>query len=110
VDGAVAAWTRSHTAEEVIAAMRTADVPAGSIYSVADMFADPQYLARGLFETVETPTGPLKIPAILPKLNDTPGRTDWAGPALGAHNREILGGRLGLSDEDLADLAARGVI
>ena len=110
VDDAIAAWTREHTAEEVIAAMRAADVPAGSIYSVADMFADPQYIARGLFETVDTPGGPLKIPAILPKLNDTPGRTDWAGPPLGAHNREILGGRLGLSDDDLAGLAARGVI
>lgn len=109
VDGAIAEWTARRTAEEAIAAMRAADVPAGSIYSVADMFADPQYLARDLFETVETPTGPLKIPAILPKLGDTPGRTQWAGPALGAHNREVYG-RLGLSDEDLADLAARGVI
>ncbi len=110
VDGAVGDWTKRHTAVEVIAAMRSADVPAGSIYSVADMFADPQFAARDLFETVETPTGPLKVPAILPKLTDTPGRTEWAGPALGAHNREIFGGRLGLSDADLADLAARGVI
>ena len=110
VDGAIGDWTKERTADEAIAAMRAADVPAGSIYSVADMFADPQYHARDLFETVETPTGPLKIPAILPKLGDTPGRTEWAGPALGEHNREILGGRLGLSDDELADLAARGVI
>ncbi len=110
IDGAIAEWTKDRTADEVIDAMRAADVPAGSIYSVADMFADPQFAARDLFETVDTPTGPLKVPAILPKLTDTPGRTEWAGPALGAHNREILGGRLGLTDADLADLAARGVI
>ncbi len=110
LDGAISAWTSGRTAEEAIAAMRAADVPAGSIYSVADMFGDPQYLARDLFETVDTPTGPLKVPAILPKLGDTPGRTEWAGPALGEHNREIFGGRLGLTEGGLKDLAARGVI
>lgn len=110
IDGAIAEWTQLHTAEEVLVVMRAADVPAGLIYNVADMFADPQFQARALFEEVATPTGPLKIPAILPKLTDTPGRTDWAGPAVGAHNREIFGERLGLSEDEIAALAERGVI
>lgn len=110
VDAAISAWTRTLTAEEILATLRGAEVPAGLIYDVADLFADPQFQARDLFEEVATPTGPLKVPAILPKLTETPGRTEWAGPRLGEHNREILGGRLGLSEDQLLDLNARGVI
>jgi crotonobetainyl-CoA:carnitine CoA-transferase CaiB-like acyl-CoA transferase len=74
------------------------------------MMSDPQYEARGLFEEVEVGGRPLKLPAIVPKLSATPGRTDWAGPALGAHNREVFGDGLGLSAEEMAQLAADGVI
>jgi len=53
---------------------------------------------------------PLKIPAILPRLETTPGRTDWPGGAVGSHNEEILGGLLGLSAAELEALRAEGVI
>ncbi len=85
-------------------------MPAGPIYSVADMFADPQFAARGLFEEVATPQGPLKVPAILPKLADTPGRTEFAGGEVGADNEEVLGGLLGLSAAEIAALRERGVL
>jgi crotonobetainyl-CoA:carnitine CoA-transferase CaiB-like acyl-CoA transferase len=110
VDAAIAAWTGTLTAGEVVQALEAADVPVGLIYSVADMFADPHFQARDLFERVATPTGELALPAILPKLTETPGRTDWAGPAVGAHNQEVLGKLLGLSETELAGLAGRGVI
>lgn len=110
VDGAIAEWTSGLTVEEVLAALEEAGVPAGPIYSVVDMFQDPHFQARGLFEEVEAGGRPLKIPAILPKLTETPGGTEWAGPALGAHNHEILGGMLGLSDEDLESLRDKGVV
>ena len=76
----------------------------GPIYSVEDMVADPHYQARGMFETVEINGEPLKIPAIMPKLTRTPGETNWAGTQIGQHNQEILGGLLGLSDEEIAAL------
>ena len=85
-------------------------MPAGPIYSVREMMEDPQYRARKLFETVETPSGELAIPAIVPRLTATPGRTDWPGPTLGEHNREVLGGLLGIQDAALEELARRGVI
>lgn len=110
IDDALAAWTRTLTRDEVLAAMEAAEVPAGPINSVADMFADPHFQVRGLFEEVEVPGGKLKIPAIVPKLSETPGRTDFAGPALGEHNREVLGGWLGLTEAEIEDLAGRGVI
>jgi len=57
-----------------------------------------------MFETVEINGEPLKIPAIMPKLSRTPGETHWPGASIGAHNQEILGGLLGLSDSEIAEL------
>ena len=110
VDAAINAWTSQHSAADVLAAMEQARVPAGPIYSVADMFNDPHYQARGLFEQVEVDGEPLKIPAILPKLSETPRGTDWPGPALGSHNTEIFGTLLGLSEAEQAELHQAGVV
>ncbi len=74
------------------------------------MMADPHFRERGLFEQVEINGKPLKIPAILPRLAGTPGRTRWPGPDVGSHNREILGEQLGLSDEEYQSLCRDGVI
>ena len=87
-----------------------ADVPAGPIYNAADMLADPHYNAREMFHQVEIDGKPLKIPAMTPKLDSTPGRTRWSGPQVGAHNQEILGTLLGLDATALANLKERGVI
>lgn len=110
IDQAIAAWTRSLPAAEILAALEACAVPAGPIYSVADMFADPHFAARGLFEEVATPQGSLKVPAILPRLAGTPGRTEFAGPAVGADNDAVLGGLLGLSTAEIAGLRERGVL
>ncbi len=110
LDDAILAWTETLTSDELLAALEEARVPGGPIYSVVDMLDDPQYQAREMFETVQINGEDLKIPAIVPKLSDTPGRTDWPGPDVGAHNDEVLGGVLGLSSDELADLRARGII
>ncbi len=110
IDAAIAAWTASLDATEVLQQLEAAAVPAGPIYSVVDMMQDPHFHARGLFQEVEIDSKPLKIPAIPPFLSATPGGTTWPGPAVGAHNREILGGMLGLSDAALEALQREGVI
>jgi formyl-CoA transferase len=111
IDEAITAWTSQHPFEEVLAALDAADVPAGPIYSVADQLSDPHFRSRGLFEEVALPDGDtVTIPAMAPVLSGTPGRTAWPGPPLGEHNREVYGGLLGLSDAELDDLRARGVI
>ena len=71
---------------------------------------DPQFNDRGMFETVQVDGDPLKIPALVPRLEDTPGETLWPGPALGEHNEEILGGLLGFSPSEMKRLAVEGVI
>ncbi|MDA8947372.1 CoA transferase [Luminiphilus sp.] len=104
IDKALADWCAQHSSREIIDTLEEARVPVGPIYSVQDMMDDPHYNARGMFETVEIDGQPLKIPAIMPKLSRTPGETHWPGAAIGAHNDEILGGLLGLSDEEIAAL------
>ncbi len=104
IDQALSDWCAQHASSDIIATLEEARVPVGPIYSVEDMLTDPHYQARGMFETVEINGKPLKIPAIMPKLSRTPGETKWPGAKIGEHNQEILGGLLGMSDDDIASL------
>ena len=110
IDEALAEWCAAHSSTHIINELEEARVPVGPIYSVEDMLADPHYNARGMFEQVEIDGVPLKIPAIMPKLSATPGRTDFPGGAIGDHNDEVLQGILALSDEEVAQLRDDGVI
>ena len=110
VDGAISKWTADLDSRDVLARLVIASVPSGPIYNVADMLGDPPYNARGMFETVQVDGDPLKIPALVPRLEDTPGETLWPGPVLGEPNEEILVGRLGYSQDEMKRLADDGVI
>ncbi len=110
IDAAIAHWCAGLDAGTVIALLEQVQVPVGPIYNVADMFADPHFRARGLFEEFTVNDKTLTIPALLPRLADTPGRTDWTGPAIGSHNAEIFGELLNLSVDEQRALAARGII
>lgn len=91
LDVAIAQWTGTQTMHAVLAALDAADVPAGRIYSVADIVADAQYRARGMLLPATLADGqPLTLPGIVPLLSDTPGRMRWTGPALGEHTAEVL--------------------
>jgi crotonobetainyl-CoA:carnitine CoA-transferase CaiB-like acyl-CoA transferase len=111
IDQAIEAFTSQHDYEAVMQTLSAAEVPAGPINSIADIARDPHYLARQMFETVQLPDGrSLKIPTTVPKLSETPARTEWIGPALGAHNDEIYRGLLGLTREELDELRASKLI
>ena len=110
IDGAINAWCAQHNANDVIRVVEQARVPVGPIYNVADMMDDPHYQARGLFEDVEVDGDTLQIPAILPRLEGSPGRTLWPGAALGAHSDEVLGDTLGKSADQIRQLRANGVV
>ena len=103
-------WVAAHDESEVLRALAGAEVPASRIYSAADMVSDPQYLARQMIETASLPDGrPFKIPGIVPKLSETPGGTEWLGPALGEHTDETLQ-RLGYSASAITALRAAGSV
>jgi crotonobetainyl-CoA:carnitine CoA-transferase CaiB-like acyl-CoA transferase len=109
IDEALANWCSSLPAEEVLAILDAERVPVGLIYNVEDQFNDPHFQARGMFEEVDVDGDTLRIPAILPKLQGSPGRTDWPGGDVGSHNAEVLGDILGLSGEEIALLRREGV-
>jgi formyl-CoA transferase len=111
IDAAIEAFTSQHDFDAVLSALQAADVPAGPIYSIAEIVRDPQYLARSMFESVQLPDGKsLKIPAVVPKLSETPARTEWIGPTLGQHNDEVYGGLLGLTQEERLEFARTRLI
>lgn len=110
IDQALADWCASKDSEDILALLEQARVPGGPIYNVEDMVADPHFNARGLFEQVEINGKPLKIPAILPKLERTPGRTDWPGAAVGSHTDHVLRDLLQLEEAEIQALRAGGII
>ncbi|WP_461484121.1 CaiB/BaiF CoA transferase family protein [Porticoccus sp.] len=110
IDAALAAWCGSLPSAEVLSRLDEGRVPAGPIYNVSDMLEDPHFNARGLYEQVQINGEPLKIPAMLPRLCDTPGETRWPGPDVASHNDEVLGELLGLDEEQRQALRREGVI
>jgi len=110
LDAAISAWSSARPIDEVLKALEQAEVPAGRIYNVADIVADPHYQARGMILDAELPGGAsVKMPGIVPKLSETPGSVNWQGPALGQHTDSVLG-ELGMTAADIAQLKASGVV
>lgn len=104
------AWVATQDAADVLKLAATAGVPASHIFSVADMFADPQYAARAMLEWATLPDGKrMRIPGVVPKLSETPGSTEWLGPALGEHTDAVLM-ELGYSGDEIAEMHRNGAI
>jgi crotonobetainyl-CoA:carnitine CoA-transferase CaiB-like acyl-CoA transferase len=78
----------------VLTVLDEARVPAGRIYSIADIARDPQYLARGMIVPTTAADGQaLNVPGIVPKLSATPGALATPAPRLGEHSDQVGKGR-----------------
>jgi formyl-CoA transferase len=111
LDEAIGAWIGERPADEVIEAFATVGAAIAPVYSAADAFTDPQYLARETIIGIDHPIlGRICMPNVIPRLTETPGRIEHPGPELGEHNEEIYLGELGLSPEQLAECRAEGVV
>jgi crotonobetainyl-CoA:carnitine CoA-transferase CaiB-like acyl-CoA transferase len=111
INGIVAEWTAGLTAAEVERRCVEFDVPVGTAYSAADIFADPHMAARGDLVSVDDPViGPVRQQAPYPRYADRPPVTPTGAPRLGEHNREVWCDLVGLSPDELAGLEERGVI
>ncbi|MBY0393615.1 MAG: CoA transferase [Novosphingobium sp.] len=96
VDAFVNHWTSGMTRDEVLAACERGQVPCGPVYGIDEIFEDPQYAARGNLVSIEDErAGELTLPAVCPRLSETPGAIRWAGRALGADNAAVLADWLG---------------
>jgi formyl-CoA transferase len=110
IDDAIGHWTEELSVEGVLAKLDAASVPAGRIYTVADIAADPHYKARGMLEEIRTDDGDtLKVPGIVPKLSATPGSHRRNAPALGQDTDDVLR-ELGLTPEQIDGLRQRGIV
>jgi crotonobetainyl-CoA:carnitine CoA-transferase CaiB-like acyl-CoA transferase len=111
LDDAIGAWIAQRDSDEVIAAFDEQSAAIAPVLSIADIFQDPQFIARDTITTVEHPVlGPLKMQNVITRLQATPGQIRSCGPDLGAHNQEVLGGELGFDRSELDELADSGVI
>jgi formyl-CoA transferase len=110
LDAAIVAWTGQRPVAEVLAALDAASVPAGRIYTVADIASDPHYRERGMLQEMEMDDGSrLMVPGIVPKLSATPGSQRRNAPRLGENTDEVLR-EIGLTDAQIAQLRDKGVI
>ncbi len=111
INGMVAAWTSGLTADEITARCVEHDVPVGTAYTAADIFADPHMQARGDLVTVDDPViGAVRQQAPFPRLTRQPTPVPSGAPRIGEHNHEVWCDLLGLSDAELEDLTTRGVL
>ena len=112
IEGIIATWARERDASEIDRVLNEAGVICGPIYTIEDIFQDPQYRARDmLLEQVDPEFGPYVGPGIVPKLTRTPGAVRWSATwDEGSHNEEVYGGLLGLSDDELTELREEGVL
>jgi succinyl-CoA---D-citramalate CoA-transferase len=111
INGMVAEWTSRLSAEEITARCVEHDVPVGTAYSAADIFVDPHMAARGDLVAVDDPViGAVRQQAPFPRLANHPAPVPRGAPRLGQHNHEVWCGLVGLSEDELADLAARGIV
>jgi len=110
LDEAIGAWTAARTVDEVLAALDGASVPAGRIYTVADIAADPHYRARGMLDEMHLDDGStLAVPGIVPKLSATPGRHRRNAPTLGQDSVAVLR-EIGLTEAQIVALRERGIV
>jgi formyl-CoA transferase len=111
LDDHIAVWTAKHDADDLLALMHEGGVPAGRIFTAADMLTDPHFAARDAIVRVADPKfGELAMQNVVPKLSATPGSVRWTGPELGQHNTEVYGDLLGLSEDERARLTDAGVL
>ena len=112
IEGIVADWAGEHDAAEIDGLLNEAGVICGPIYTIADIFEDPQFKSRDmLLEHVDPEFGSYVGPGIVPKLTRTPGAVRWSATwQEGSHNDEIYGGLLGLEEAERTALHEEGVI
>lgn len=109
LDQAIGVWAQTMTTDQALELLDTVAVPAGKIYTVADIASDPHYKARGNIEHIQMRDGTrLDVPNVLPKLSRTPGSIKTLAPDIGENTDEILQS-IGLTEAQVASLKERGI-
>ncbi len=111
IDQIVGAWVLERTQAECVEQLVKAEVAVAPVADFRDLAEDPHMIARKALATTEDPElGTLRMPDVMPRLSETPGRIRYAGLPMGAYNREIYQERLGLTEAELKEFQAAGII
>ncbi len=108
LDRHVRAWTRKHTAAEVMTKLQEDGVAAGVVQNAADLAGDPQLRERGFF--VDRPEIAKLVDASPIKLSETPAEYRRPAPTPGRDNAYVYGKLLGMSETEMAELSEKGII
>ncbi len=111
IDAIMTEWTRTRSAEEIVNQLKKVDVPCVRVPTFDEVCNDPQLKSREMIIDVEqTISGKVKVPGSIFKLSKSPGNVDFPAPFLGEHNQEVYSSMLGLSEQEIANLANDGII
>jgi formyl-CoA transferase len=111
VDPLIEGWLNDLTRDQAVERLNAAGVPAGSVFTVEDIFACPQVAARNLLMPINDPeVGEYRFARTPPMLSSSPELPANPAPRLGEHTREVLEDVLGYGREEVKALAAAGVI
>lgn len=111
IEALVEQWTLQHDAADLKARLAAAEVPATTIFTIADIFQDPHFQAREmLVPAPDDDLGHVTLAGVVPKMLGTPGRIRWSGHRLGQDTRQVLREVAGLQDSEIDALQAEGVV
>jgi crotonobetainyl-CoA:carnitine CoA-transferase CaiB-like acyl-CoA transferase len=112
LDQLIGDWSRGHLADQLVELLSDAGIPNSKVYTASDCAVDPQYRQRGMVREVYDPAFDRAILhyGIVPHVAEDPGLIRWPGPDIGAHNRDVFCGMLGMTEGDIEQLRAEGVI
>jgi succinyl-CoA:(S)-malate CoA-transferase subunit A len=111
VNQLVVEWVGALDREQVMQRCLDRQVPVGSVNSIADIFADEHFQARGNLVRVEAEgLGEVVVPGVVPTLSESPGRITNLGPPLGNTTHEVMRDLLGLAAEEIEQLRKRRII
>jgi crotonobetainyl-CoA:carnitine CoA-transferase CaiB-like acyl-CoA transferase len=111
IDAPLREFLAEKTNKEAMQILEEIDVACSPVLSIEKLLEDPQFKAREMLVEVEHPRiGRIKIPGVVPKLSETPGKVETPGPSLGQHNEEIYSNLLGYTQEEVAILKEEKII
>ena len=111
LDQHLSQWTATSTAEEIAELLQARGVAAMPVMGAEERLFDPHFRERGLYQDIDHPAlGAEPIFNLLWNLSQTPSTIRRHAPLMGEHNRQVLCGMLGLSENELSELEERQVV
>ena len=111
IDEAIAAWTATRDLADIEKALAELNIPATRIFSMADIFRDPHFAARGMLaEVADSQLGTVRLAAPVPQFSETPGVIRHAGRRVGEDTSRVLREVVHASEAEIASLHAAGVV